>query len=76
MTINQEKVRLRGKATYGLTEVWHCSAPEVKKFQEELQAEPKRGRTRGTPTWKRKRPEMQPGGGDDEDDGAEEWEMR
>jgi len=37
--INGERVRLRGKATYGLTEVWHCSAPEVGKFVEELQAE-------------------------------------
>lgn len=36
--INGERVQLSGKATYGLTEVWHCSAPEVAKFIEELQS--------------------------------------
>ena len=63
--------------------MWHCSAPEVKKFQEELQEEPKLrggqtsggGRPRGTPNWRRKRPE----GGVDEGEGgegAEEWELQ
>lgn len=80
LTINQEKVRLRGKATYGLTEVWHCSAPEVKKFQEELQEEPRRGptanggRTPSTPKWKRKRPDT--GDGLPEGEDAEEWELQ
>jgi hypothetical protein len=40
--INGERVQLSGKATYGLTEVWHCSAPEVQRFVEEIQVSQRR----------------------------------
>jgi len=39
LLINGEKESLSGLATYGLVEVWHCSAPEVSNFEEELNDE-------------------------------------
>jgi len=39
LLINGEKESLSGLATYGLVEVWHCSAPEVRNFEQELEDE-------------------------------------
>ena len=44
--VRGERVPLRGRATYGLVEVWHCSAPEVAKFVESIRAPVQQNRIR------------------------------
>jgi len=39
LDINGERVTLQGKAKMGLVEVWHCTAPEVRAFQDEIRAQ-------------------------------------
>lgn len=74
--IRGERIPLRGRATYGLVEVWHCSAPEVQKFVDSIQNPPQlaRGRIQSSIGRRRGGGHIRPKKPGEEEEGLEEEE--